>query len=108
MFMPIDLDKYKQGPDYFWKFAKRIAVGIPSALLGLALLKPNAVLQLFFTLDSGTQWKNELIKALSSGTVPALPNIETLGLLSLVPCATAIGLMGAGYLAVKGLIRKKK
>lgn len=106
--MPIDLDKYKQGPDYFWKFAKRIAVGIPSALLGLVLLKPNAVLQLFYTLSNGIQWNSELIKALSSGTVPALPNIETLGLLVLVPCAAAIGVMGTGYLAVTGFIRKKK
>lgn len=106
--MPFNPNRYQHNAEHFFRFAKRTAMTIPPALIGLLLMKPSGADMFFYTLSMGIQFNMDLSNALKAGTLPALPNVETLKLLALAPCAGALGLIGTSYLAVKGLIRGKK
>lgn len=106
--MPFNPNRYQFNSEHFWRYAKRTAVAIPPALLGLLLMKPSGTDMFFYTLSMGIQFNTDLFNSLKAGTLLPFPNPETLKLLALVPCAGAIGLMGTGYLALKKLIRKNK
>lgn len=80
--------------------------GIALGLLGYSQIPPYAMQNIGMVLGSGTQWTNELIKAIATGQMP--PSLEMVKLICQTPMCWTSGLIGAGILKITEQIGIRK